>query len=170
MRVTLFIVFLSFTAISCIDLGFDNPQPLNEPNLDSFPTELTGVFANKEDTLIISESMIISGNDSTKIEISDEMILRYYQGWYFLNLTESGKDYWTVICARRKGNKLILQIPEIEEEDKEAIAEKWEVRDHHNSLGNLEAYIIAPDKNEWKKLLKSKFFSKATFKKLKDSP
>ena len=161
-------ILLPFFLVACIDLGYHELQPLGAETLDEFPEELKGVYANREDTLTINDYYLISKSDSTFLALSDSLVLRKDQGWYFLNITENNMGYWTVICARRKGNKLQLMIPEIDEDDKEALEKYWPVEEHYNSLENLEAFIIAPKREDWKKLLKSKFYSKTTFRRISD--
>lgn len=165
MKQFLILVILLVVAASCIDLGFNEPQPVGVPDIPLFPDELTGIYGNKDDTLVITSSMIISGNDSTSISFSDSLRLRKMDGWYFLNMTDGEMGYWTVVVARRKGKKLIVMLPDINEDDKEAIEEIWEVEEKYNSLENLKAYIIYPQKEEWRKLIK-KFYSREVLKKI----
>ena len=158
------LILLPFTA--CVDLGFREAQPLSGSDLNEFPPELIGTFANKEDTIIVRPRMLISGNDSTSVAFSDTVKLRQMQDWYFLNITESDQDYWTVVCARVKGGKLVIRIPEIDKEDKARLSKYGEVEEVYSQLNNLSAYIIDPAEEDWPKLMKSKLFKATKLRKI----
>ena len=158
------VILVVVTSTACVDLGFKTPQPAGASNIYSFPEELQGTFVHKEDTIIVTPSTLISGNDSTKIAFSDSVILREHNGWYFLNLTEVDKDYWTVVCAKRSGNKLVVKIPEIKKEDKSRIEKHWQVTEKYSQLNNLDAYVIDPAVADWKRLLRSRFFNATRMK------
>lgn len=162
-----FLLFaILITQLSCVDLAFKEPQPEGVQDISEFPQELIGTFANNQDTIIVSKYMIVSGNDSTRVSFSDTVRLRSYGGWHFLSLTEREQDYWTVVCAKRTGNKLIIKIPEMDKEDRAKLEKRWAVTDVYNELNNLDAYLIDPKKEEWNKLLRSKLFTSTKLRKI----
>ena len=165
MRLTA-ILFLAIILSSCIDLGFENPQPEGLSNVDGLPAELSGSYINKDDTLVFSSGFIISGGDSVSLIPSETLVIRKYNGYYFINMTDEKKGYWTVTCAKINKDRLTLMIPELQEDDKEQLEKKWPVKEKYNEYDELMAYIISPTKNEWKKLLRSKYYAKNTFKRI----
>ncbi|MDH5396574.1 MAG: hypothetical protein OEX02_00400 [Cyclobacteriaceae bacterium] len=160
MRSIIVFIWITFLFSSCVDLGFDTPQPEGYPDIALFPTEWLGTYISDEDTLVIKPYSVLVEKDSVYFNLNAEnLVLRKFQNWYILNLKEPEKDYWTVFCARLKGDKLTVKVPSIDEDDKKALEKQFEVNESYNSNGNVDAYIIHPTPKQWKKLLKSKFFS-----------
>lgn len=168
MRSLFLICSVALLQVACIDLGFESPQPEGQRNIGSVPGKFEGTYTNQEDTLSFHGSWLVSGNDSISIQPSDTLVIRKWKGWYFFNMTESKHHYWTVACAKVKGDKLILLLPQIVREDKEMLTQFGGVEELIDENNNLDAYIIDPSRSDWGRLLDSRLFAENVFERVQE--
>ena len=152
---------------SCIDIGFDSPQPMAGKVVKEVPKTLLGQYYDKEDTIIITSNYIISGGDSTELDLGEAMELREWKHYYFLNSYREDLGYWTVVVVEAKEDRLSIYTPLVQEEDKAKLERKFEVREIRNDQGNISAFIINPTTRQWKKLLNSTCYEKSNLKRIK---
>jgi len=157
---TLFFVF------SCIDLGFEYAQPYGRNNVSGIPDKWKGTYILEEDTIVISDNFINSLKDSLAFSDKDSLLIRKYKGWYYLNIKKSTRSYWTVLCLRERGQSLWVLTPEIESEDSIEL-KPFGMRIENNNDGSIQSFVIDPKITDWKKLLKSNFFSSYELRRVK---
>lgn len=165
MKNLLIVLSLIFTLSSCVDLGFYEPQPLSGKIVKSLPNNYKGKYINKKDTIIIGEQVVISGKDSTSLIPSENMILKKWKDYYFVNSKENNQDYWTVVVVRLKKNKLDVYMPEIGSDDGEKLSKNYTIEEIKNKDGKIQAFIINPPPSNWSKFLKRNIYSKNTLRK-----
>lgn len=173
-NIVLFFLFFSLIVFisSCVEVKFEQPQPAGIKAEKIFPVDLQGTYIDENnDTLIINDVTYRFGNGKTIFggggELSENLILKKYKKYYFLS--EKNDSLWNIIVVKLK-NKNDLKVFIIDGENKEKIEELKKitnVKERYKSEGEIDYYIINPDKKELKKMLRKKIFTEiGTFKKI----
>ena len=171
--IILFFLFFSLIVFisSCVEVKFEQPQPAGIEAEKIFPADLQGTYIDENnDTLIINDVTYKFGNKKTIFgggrELSENLILKKYNKYYFLS--EKNDTTWNIIVIKLKSKK-DLKIFMIDGENKEKIEELKKittVKELFDNNGEINGYIINPDKKELKKMLRKKIFTEiGTFKK-----
>ncbi|MBE9481371.1 MAG: hypothetical protein IMY69_06720 [Bacteroidetes bacterium] len=172
-NIVLFFLFFSLIVFisSCVEVKFEQPQPAGIKAEKIFPVDLQGTYIDENnDTLIINDVTYRFGNGKTIFggggELSENLILKKYKKYYFLS--EKNDSLWNIIVVKLK-NKNDLKVFIIDCENKEKIEELKKitnVKERYKSEGEIDYYIINPDKKELKKMLRKEILTEVgTFKK-----
>ncbi|MDH5605192.1 MAG: hypothetical protein OEY51_14675 [Cyclobacteriaceae bacterium] len=158
---------LFLIAGSCIELGFERAQPLGKSNITDIPDSWKGHWLlEEEDTIIISDNFIGALKDSLQFSQKDSLIIRKQSGWYYLNIKRHTQSYWTLFCLQKKGDELFVLTPEIDEEDSTGLR-PFDMHILYDHAGQIQSFVIDPEPSDWKKLLKSSFFSTYQLRRIK---
>jgi len=150
---------LFLIAGSCIELGFEKAQPRGKNNITDIPESWKGRWLIEEDTIIISDNFIVALKDSLQFSPEDSLLIRKQNGWYYLNFKKRTQSYWTLFCIQKKGGELSVLTPEINAEDSTGLR-SYDMNIVHDHAGNIQSFVIDPKPSDWKKLLKSSYFSR----------
>lgn len=162
------IVFIS----SCVEVKFEQPQPAGIEAEKIFPADLQGAYIDENnDTLIINDVTYRFGNGKTIFggggELSENLILKKYKKYYFLS--EKNDSLWNIIVVKLN-NKKDLKVFMIDGENKEKIEELKKitnVKEKYKNKGEIDYYIINPDKKELRKILRKEILTEVgTFNKI----
>lgn len=106
-------------------------------------------------------------NYDTVFYISDENILRRYKGYFFLNMRNEEKE-WAVyrLKFRKDGSTSLCGISD--EDEIERLKELTTVIEEKNDKDEVTKYIIKPEKEDFKQIIKEGHFRDCTeYRKLK---
>ena len=169
------IITVFITMTSCVEVLFEQAQPIGAKELKEFPKSLQGMYieSTDNDTLVISQYEIQGDRaneekDSTMI-ISSNFVLKKYKGHYVVSRKhESG--LWEVgFIKPQKDNELHIFTLDGDDKDKmELLKQMVEVETKYDEEGKVGQYILNPTKKELLKILKADVFEKlGEFKKIK---
>ncbi|MCO6499687.1 MAG: hypothetical protein J5I47_04815 [Vicingus serpentipes] len=149
---------------SCTEVLFVEPQPRNIENEETFPIELQGIYINKNNDTLIIENKMYSYRDYKNGELSESIILRESDGYYFLN--EQKGVFWRLFLA--KFDKKSIYIYAINGGDNEKIKMLKKITEVKeivsiNDSTNIESYIVNPSSIELKNMLESSLFSQREY-------
>lgn len=169
------IIALTFLVVttSCVEVLFEQSQPVGAKELKEFPKSLQGIYIGKmdKDTLLITQYELQGANeekDSAMI-ISNNFVIKKLKGNYVVSRKhESG--LWEVgFIQPQKGNELHIFTLDGDDKDKmELLKQLVEVETKYDEEGKVGQYILNPTKKELLKILKADVFEKlGEFKKVK---
>ncbi|MBL4669984.1 MAG: hypothetical protein JKY30_12075 [Flavobacteriales bacterium] len=158
----------SFTLFSCVEVKFKEPQPIKTKKITEFPIDLRGKYLvtskdSLKDTILITKNYyteltpntMTNTNKKDKFFISDSLVLKKIDNQYILNIKE--KDMWMVAVLRKINNDdWSIFILDSEDEAIEKVKKITEIETIKNKKGEVSAYILNPNKSEFKKLLYTK--------------
>lgn len=173
------------TLFSCIEVKFEESQPINTKSLTEFPKSLQGRYiVNSGDS--ISDTIVIAKNcyteiaaikvDSTnktedkKFYLSDSLVLKEFNTQYIVNIKEKGSWFMAIIKQLNNNGLSILTIDASNEEAIERVKEITNVKTIRDEKGEIDTYILNPTKAEFEKLLQmeSVFIELNSLKKLQE--
>jgi len=156
-----------FAFCSCSNVVYHEIVPKGGKTLSSFPSELQGDWLDpNNDTLhIFSDNYKYGSGEDEKSsffegELSQNIVLKKYKGYYFLNINEE-KKYWEMIAGQVDGDKLYLLSIEMDDIDQVQILNSYlhgkdaKSIKSNNSLSQDQIFIINPKDRELIKLLKN---------------
>jgi hypothetical protein len=170
-------IFLLLLLIStaCNEISFKEPQPHGKKFLKAVPAELHGKYFIKDedgtakDTLIISaEGYIVGHNPNEKVLLSDSLVLKYYNGYYFVNMNRDPEWILRVVKRENNGDLLFMSL-----EDKERNFNSFlkrlsaEIKIDSTDVKEKKLYQIDPTPKELISLIKNGYFKQIEFKKVK---
>ncbi len=157
-------MFLLTLISSCVEVIFEQAQPIETESVKTFPKTIQGKYIDdNNDTLIIEKISYRYGNEKDifhiKSQLSDNIILKIHGNYYFLN--EKSDTLWNLIVLElQNDNKLlILTIFGDEQEKIEKLKKITNVKEVYDSDGEIDCYIVNPTKSELEKMLKKKVFT-----------
>lgn len=166
------IAFMLMLLSSCVEVVFEQPQPIGAKFETTIPESLQGKYLDKDgDTLHVGPTSYILGKEQQPFhlegKLSDKLGVTKYGNHFFLN--SKNDSVWTVLMIMRlpeNGLKVMM----IDGGDEKAIEKLKnltlvrEVYDHH---GEIDAYVINPTPKELDRMVLKGCFSKAeTFKRI----
>jgi hypothetical protein len=177
------LVFLFWAALlySCKEVSFPQAQPTGVASLTEVPVELRGVYQVRDrktgelgDTLII-EAWGYRAKDKdqkdwlTNGSLSDTLVLKSYQNYYFVNFKTNNQWVLRVIQREANGNLLFMNI-DIGEEKKEKevmkkLRKRYAVKDLKYKSDTF--YQINPSQEELIGLIKEGYFTSTRLWKVK---
>ena len=160
-------IFALFLFWSC-DVLFESPQPAWVTNNEKeIPKIFRGTytcrdlsFEDKIDTMQITSKRIFNKHQDIDFNLSDTVLLKYYNHAYFLNLYVREKKAWSVILAKPEKERIVYYM--ISSEDSPLLSrlkELTKMKEYKNSNGEIKDPIINPTTSEFKKMLKENIFT-----------
>lgn len=153
-------IFLSISG--CVaPIYFNEPQPSFVDQEEGFPTSYLGRYLNYEDStyVIIYEGMVLMEPDwfgdnrsDTLFNLSNENILKFYKGKYFLNYKDPDGD-WALHLMELNNNMLSFYCFDLPEEN-DKIRKFGSVIEKKDDCGDIVKIIIKPTRKGFKKLIK----------------
>ncbi|MBS1491164.1 MAG: hypothetical protein JSS93_11605 [Bacteroidetes bacterium] len=175
------ILFWSLLLYSCKEVTFKAPQPAGVEVLKEVPATLRGVYqmidpstGDFADTLII-EPWGYRMKDKKDVDwltrgtLSDSLILKFYEGYYFVNF-RSG-DQWVLRLIKQNPDKSIEYMAiDIQDEKSgsdrlKKISKTLKVKEIKRKEDTF--YEITPTRKQMMSLIKSGIFSKVRINKVK---
>ena len=154
-------ILIAFTFISCNDVQFKEAQPVNTLSLNVFPKEFRGTFISRSEYLLVDKhsfiAMNVHSNKRTINTLGDNVILKFFEGNYFLSQKIPNADYWRVGQIYTLNNELFIRSVNGDEEIEKMIKEI-----SYTHLTNEDGdgiYKINPTKSEFKFIVDSNFFT-----------
>lgn len=147
-----------------------NSQPQDTPALPEFAKDLVGIYLidNEKDTLTITANSFEYGNSTSLLGhvkgslSSGEAVLKIIGGYYILSMKD--ENIWQVIAFKKKVDEIDIYIINVEH-SKEGVVSKLKkilpVKEIKDKEGQLDYYLIDPNKSEFEKLIAKKIFSKS---------
>src|SRR4051812_17577410 len=88
-----FVILFLLALIGCKEISFQQPQPKGKKALNKIPGTLHGRYllsdpdSPSKDTLFVTaDNYRVGHNPNEKSTLSDSVVLKYYKGYYFLNI------------------------------------------------------------------------------------
>ncbi len=110
-----FLIFILLNLSGCKEISFREPQPKGKRKLTSIPEKLQGKYLLEDengintDTLFVTSAGYRIGNDlKHEARLSDSLILKYFKGYYFLNMRERPKWYLRILQKEKDGNLVCM--------------------------------------------------------------
>jgi hypothetical protein len=112
----LLLIFLA--AFACTEISYREPQPKGRKALMKMPVKLQGRYvlppenqSTPPDTVIVTEAgYTVTGDSSAKGTLSDSLLLKYYKGYYFLNMHEKPEWLLRVLKPEENGDLACLSM------------------------------------------------------------
>lgn len=158
--VILILLFLS----SCVEVGFRNPQPLKGRVLKEIPDEIIAFYTEQDKDSSDNDSGFkltdLGANLDEIGTLSENTIMKYWKGRYFLNQKEDSLWYIIMIVPAKNGAYETFKMDGSNEKTVNLLKDITHVDEIYSKEGELELVIIDPDKSEFKKIMKSGAFEK----------
>ena len=149
-----------FAFSSCIEVGFRTPQPENGTEVAHIPETYLGTYTNKEGNLIVAKDYFIQGGDTSTFEDLGKTEIRLLDNRCYLNI--SNYDYWILVVAERKGDKLYLYNSiSSNKKDIEKLTRKYDGEllfksQFAQDRGEPDAFVFNSISRSWNKLLRDR--------------
>ena len=155
---------VSVLLVSCSNVVYEQPIPENQQQLTEFPDFIIGTWVDHEsDTLIIGAKDFRYGDfDGSSIfsgTLSDEIILKELNNFYFLNIKSDG-GYWESIAATSDSNYLYLYFVGVDNDLQLNALNNHLKKNTAKSLKKDGKYIINPEVEELFELLNDSLICK----------
>lgn len=162
-----------FFLISCSEICYKEPQPKGIRPLTEIPGKLHGRYRVSDengsaDTLIIFNKGYRIGKDDVA-SLSDSLVLKYYKGYYFINIRDDVAWYLRVVKQEKNGDMRYMAMPEATSEYKGGIFKDVLARDipvAETEVDGKKHYIIDPSPKKLLELIRKEYFNDQTFKKI----
>jgi hypothetical protein len=180
----LFILILVWSALlySCKEVTFQEAQPKGVASLKEVPPSLQGIYQTIEQTTgEFSDTLIIESwgyrfkdkNEKdwlTRGTLSDTLVLKFYQNYYFLNFKSQGQWVLRLIQQDPSGTIRFLSIDLKEDAKRKEILKKLKKKMPIKEIKGKEDdafYQINPTPDQLMQLLKEGYFTGDKLKKIK---
>ena len=154
--------------VSCKEITFKEPQPRGKRVLREIPKELHGRYtitsedAAENDTLIVNSKGYFVASDSTQALLSDTLILKKYNGYYFFNDYQNPEWLLRVIRRESNGNLTYLAMESDESSFSDFLIDLHkEIRIDSMEHNGKMVYQIDPAPKELMNLLDKGYFRKS---------
>src|SRR5688572_14080804 len=172
----LFPVLLILSLVACKEISFKEPQPKGKKSLSQIPRELLGSYlvveekgTDSKDTLVVTTKGYYVPSDSSKEELGDSLVLKKYNGYYFINDNENPE--WLLRVVKREPNgdlSYMLLEPTDKSFDEFLLVLNNEIEIDSTEVNKQKLYQIDPSPKKLISLIKKGYFKKTiTLKKLK---
>jgi len=182
MRNLVLLLFWSALLYSCKEVTFTEPQPRGVTSLKEMPLLLQGKYQTMDattgqfsDTLII-ESWGYHFKDKnekdwlTRGTISDTLVVKFYQNYYFVNFKSNGQWVLRLIQQEPSGNIQFLSIDLKDELKRKEILKKLKkkvtIKEVHTKENDI-FYQINPTVDQLMLLIKEGYFTGSRLHKIK---
>lgn len=170
------LAILSFLLLfSCKEISFKETQPRGKKALTKVPSELQGTFLlsmeneSSKDTLVVTSRGYMAVSDQKQNLLGDSLVLKFYKGYYFLNMNEKPEWLLRVIKPEDNGDLTYMSM-DVEEAAFPALLRNLSREVHVDSLevNGEKLYQIDPSPKQMLRLIKKGYFKKTIrMKKLK---
>ncbi len=159
-----FILIISLS--SCSNVVYKYAIPYENAELSAFPNDIQGTYINNDnDTLTINANDYLFGKDSDLIflsgELNNDLILKEFSGYYFLNFRNTD-GYWESIIAYPQKENITIYCIYIKDKKYVKIINSKIKHGKARSIRKNGKYIIDPKKDEILDLLQNEDICKKT--------
>ncbi|HEY8935816.1 MAG TPA: hypothetical protein VIM65_11370 [Cyclobacteriaceae bacterium] len=171
-----FIIVLALLLLfSCKEVSFKAAQPKDKKGLTSVPEELCGnyVIPNEEgkieDTLFVTAlGYKLGHNPDDAAFLSDSLVLKFYKGYYFLNINKRPEWFLRVIQQEKNGDIAYMAMEQQDESFSDYLERvSFEVEIDSTSSTTEKLYLINPTPKQLLELIQKGFFKKTILKKIR---
>ncbi len=186
MNKAVFVFFILSCLVACKEISFREPQPKGRRTIMKVPKNLQGKYLtvmengdlSKDTVILLSNGYrfgyfdeVPSSNHREGYEsgtLSDSLVLKYYRGYYFLNLYENPEWLLRVIKQEKNGDLIYLAM-EQEAVDFNDYIKKLsnEIRIDSIVSENETLYHIDPAPVQFIELIEKGYFSRTVLKKIR---
>lgn len=172
-KLLILLTFLSL--IACKEISFQQPQPKGKKALSKIPGALRGKYllsdpdSPAKDTLFVTFDGYRVGHLEKKSVLGDSLVLKYYKGYYFLNI--NNKPEWLLrIIRQEKNGDLVYMNMEQEKNDFAGFLKRisYEIRVDSLDVNDEKLYQIDPTPKQLISFIDKGYFKKMTLKKIKE--
>jgi hypothetical protein len=167
---------LLIALFSCKEITFKEPQPRGKKALKEIPKTMVGTYLltnekdGETDTLFVSSKGYIIASDKKGGDLGDSLVVKKFQGYYFININENPEWLLRIIKQERNGD-LVYMIMEEEEGSsfKEFLIKiSKEIKVDSIEINGEKLYQIDPSPKQLVRLIENGYFKKTVeMKKLK---
>jgi len=107
-RIVIITIIATITA-SCKEVSFREPQPKGIKAMNQVPARLQGSYAIKDDKGAVADTLVVArrgfyarSRPKDFRPLSDSLVMKSYQGYYFLNKDEHPE--WVLRVVRQESN------------------------------------------------------------------
>ncbi|HEX6893570.1 MAG TPA: hypothetical protein VF141_22820 [Chryseolinea sp.] len=117
---TLVFASLFIALFSCKEITFKEPQPRGKKALKEIPKTLVGTYLLKNekdgetDTLFVNSKGYVIASDKKGGDLGDSLVLKKFQGYYFININENPEWLLRVIKQDNNGDLVYMTMEEDE--------------------------------------------------------
>ena len=156
-----------FCLLACTEVTYREAQPKGVKSLSSVPKNLMGSYPLPEDDGAVKDTLIITATgyyfttDDDKGNLSDKLVLKYYKGYYFVNVNDD-PEWFLRILKQDKDGSITLMSMENESTKFNALLRNLskEVKIDSVKVGEDKLYLIDPSAKELMNLVKKGYFEK----------
>ncbi len=161
----LYLAMIFLIGISCTMVRYENPQPAEAVALRSFPKQMHGSFVSDEQDTLEIDSVRFHFRNGKEINMvgdltSQETILKQMGKYYIINLYE--EDGWDVFPVKLKKDRISVYYTSLSTKVEDLMADLQvtsEVKEIADSTGHLNYYLIDPEPDEFRALLRKKLYN-----------
>ena len=180
-----FFLLIAVLIFSCKEITFREPQPNGRRTLLSVPEKLRGKYLTFQDNGQVSkDTVVITANgyrfgyfdqisssahepDYHSGVLSDSLVLKYYRGYYFLNLYEDPEWLLRVIKQQKNGDLLYMAMEQKHVDFNDYVSKlSTEIAIDSMKWKNEMLYYIEPSPSKLVELIEKGYFSQAILKKV----
>ena len=168
------LILTLFALMSCKEISFKEPQPKSKKLLNTIPSELQGSYlltddnGSSKDTLVITSQGYHTGhNPNDEAILSDSLILKFYKGYYFVNMNENPEWLLRVLKKEKNGDLIYMSM----EEDNKNFNDYLNKLSREIKIDSLvvlgeKLYEIDPSPKKLIRLIEEGYFKKNILKKM----
>jgi hypothetical protein len=157
------LVYLILAAvISCKEVTYKEPQPKGVARLHSIPPTLQGKYVLPDDTLVVLSGRYYASSDPLGGSVlSDSLMIKHYQGFYFININDKPEWLLRVIQQEKNGDITCYMLQEKDSVFNDMLQHlSKEIKVDSVKLKNETLYQIDPSPKKLISLLKNGYFKK----------
>lgn len=167
---------LLLCAAACTEISFKEPQPQGVRELSKVPSKLHGAYEIRENENRTGMMEVFENgyrilkddpnNEPEEYNLSDSLVLKYYKGYYFVNIRDESVWILRVIQREKGGNLIMMELPPVSE----SAERRKQQLDNLNKIvpvitteidGSVK-YIIDPTPKQLMELIRKGYFSGQT--------
>lgn len=154
----------------CKEITYREPQPKGVKALNTIPQSLRGKYLLPDDnrmdrdTLVVDTTTYFAVSDKKdKRVLGDSLVLKYYKGYYFVNLNDRPEWLLRIIKQEKNGDLSYLMISAEEKEFNTLLKNlSSEIRVDSTEVNGEKLYQIDPSPKQLMNLIKKGYFKKTT--------
>lgn len=170
-RVAILIVLVAFAA--CKEISFKESQPKGKKPLKAVPKKIWGQYilpdeeGGTKDTLYVKSEGYSVGSPNDQLLLSDSLVMKAFDGYYFLNLHDDPQWYLRVLKQDDDGNLIFMTLGQ-ENTNFDVYLENLsgEIKVDSFQTGNGKFYQIDPAPKQLISIIEKGYVKKTILKKL----